>query len=63
MSDRIKLLCDSCGQLAETEVNSYVGPDGKRIEWPKAEIKDGQMCFTIICPTCGERQKCLATNS
>ena len=60
MSDRIKLPCDLCGQLVEAEVNSYVGPDGKRVEWPKAVIKDGQMCFTIICSNCGERQTCLA---
>jgi hypothetical protein len=42
------------------EMQAYVGPDGRRIEWPKAEAKNGQLCFMIACPNCGTRQQCIA---
>jgi hypothetical protein len=54
-----QLTCNACGQLADMEMQAYVGADGRRIEWPKAEAKDGQLCFMIACPTCGPRQQCI----
>lgn len=53
MATPVQLICDACGQLAGMEMQAYVAPDGKRIEWPKAETEDGQICFIIACPNCG----------
>jgi hypothetical protein len=60
MAAAVQLVCNACGQLAEMEMQAYVGPDGRRIEWPKAEAKNGQLCFMIACPNCGARQQCIA---
>jgi hypothetical protein len=63
MTMSTQLVCDTCGQLAAMEMQAYVGPYGKRIEWPMAEAKDGQLCFTIACPNCGARQQCIAPSA
>ncbi len=60
MAAPVQLICNICGNLADTEMQAYVGADGTRIEWPKAETKDGQLCFTIACPNCGVRRQCIA---
>jgi Fe2+ or Zn2+ uptake regulation protein len=63
MTEPIKLICESCGQEVEAQMHSHVAADGKRIEWPKAEIKSGQICFEIVCPNCGTRQQCMGKPS
>jgi Fe2+ or Zn2+ uptake regulation protein len=60
MAAPVQLICNDCGKLADMEMHAYVAPDGARIEWPKAEAKDGQLCFVIHCPNCGARQQCIA---
>jgi hypothetical protein len=59
MAAPVQLICSVCGNLADTEMQAYVGADGKRIEWPKVETKDRQLCFTIDCPNCGARRQCI----
>jgi len=63
MAAPTQLICNTCGQLAEMQMQAYVGPDGKRIEWPMAETRDGQLCFVIACPNCGARQQCIAPSA
>jgi Fe2+ or Zn2+ uptake regulation protein len=60
MAAPVQLICNDCGELSDMEMQAYVAPDGERIEWPKAEAKDGQLCFMILCPNCGARQQCIA---
>jgi hypothetical protein len=59
MAAPVQLTCSACGRFADIEMQVYVGSDGKRIEWPKAETKNGQLYFTIVCPNCGARQQCV----
>jgi hypothetical protein len=53
------LICDCCGCTAKLVLNVVVGNDGKRIEWPKAAVKDGAIFFSVDCPHCGLREQCV----
>jgi hypothetical protein len=56
----IEVVCENCGQSARMLKNSHVDASGKLLEWPRASVKPDGIYFAIVCPTCGEREQCLA---
>jgi hypothetical protein len=60
MGQSIQLKCEVCGELSECVTNLHVDQSGKRIEWPKANVKADGIYFAIHCPNCGEREQRLS---
>ena len=63
MEPSIQVTCDVWGQGARVLKNSHVDASGKRLEWPRANVRPDGIYFAIDCPNCGEREQCLARSS
>ena len=63
MTQPIYVSCEKCGSEAAIVPDAHTDADGKRIEWPKANIKPDGMYFTIACKTCGQREQCIVRSA
>jgi ribosomal protein S27E len=63
MNPPLKVPCEICGADAPVQMLTHTGSDGGRVEWPKAVVRPDGIYFAIDCPTCGEREQCVAKPS